>query len=207
MTQEKGPLPQRRSAQAIALCLFGIALFTFADLGSKEWAQSALSRPTQTAADDICRPGEMHRARHGSVQLVEGYLELRYAENCGAAFGMLNDSPKWLRMGLFMTAGAVAIGAFIWTFVAGTGGALFAWSVPLIVSGALGNTIDRLRLGYVVDFIRFHLQDRWEYPTFNIADVTIFIGFALLLIDAVRNRGAVLPAAPSGREPADAKAR
>src|SRR5688572_954647 len=188
MTQAQKAAPTRRGARAIALCLLGTALFTYADLGSKEWAQSTLSRPTETPVDDICRPGEMHRSRRGSVQLIEGYLELRYAENCGAAFGMLDESPKWLRMSLFMTAGAVAIGAFFWAFVSGSGGALFAWSVPLIVSGAIGNTADRVRLGYVVDFIRFHLQDRWEYPTFNIADVTIFIGFALLLIDALRSR-------------------
>jgi signal peptidase II len=185
------PVQGKRSARAIALCLVATALFTFADLGSKQWAQSELSRPTETAMDDICRPGEMHRARHGSVQLVEGYLELRYAENCGAAFGMLNESPKWLRMGLFMIAGAAAIGAFLWAFVSGAGGALFAWGVPLIVSGAIGNTVDRLRLGYVVDFIRFHLQDRWQYPTFNIADVTIAVGFALLVIDMLRNSGSV----------------
>jgi signal peptidase II len=207
MTQAAGPVLQKRGAQAIVLCVVATAIFTFADLGSKEWAQSELSRPTDTALDDVCRPGEMHRARHGAVQLVEGYLELRYAENCGAAFGMLNESPKWLRMGLFMTAGAVAIGALMWMFISGTGGALFAWSVPLIVSGALGNMVDRLRLGYVVDFIRFHLQDRWEYPTFNIADATIAVGVALLLIDGLRNRGPVVAKdKPAGTEPASAKA-
>jgi signal peptidase II len=82
----------------------------------------------------------------------------------------------------------VAVGALLFMFVTGTGGKLFAWSVPLIVSGALGNLVDRVRLGYVVDFIRFHLQEGWEWPTFNVADSTITVGVALLLLDGLLNR-------------------
>jgi signal peptidase II len=55
--------------------------------------------------------------------------------------------------------------------------------VPLIVSGALGNLFDRVRYGYVVDFIRFHWRGEWDYPTFNVADVGISVGVALLIID------------------------
>ncbi|MBW2188182.1 MAG: signal peptidase II [Deltaproteobacteria bacterium] len=68
-------------------------------------------------------------------------------------------------------------------FVTGRGGTLFAISVPLIISGAAGNFVDRVRLGYVVDFIRFHLNDRWAYPTFNAADAWITIGVVLILIE------------------------
>lgn len=56
-------------------------------------------------------------------------------------------------------------------------------SVPLIVSGAIGNLVDRVRFGYVVDFVRFHLNDRWAYPTFNVADAWITIGVVLILIE------------------------
>jgi signal peptidase II len=71
-------------------------------------------------------------------------------------------------------------------FARGNGGPLFAWSVPLVVSGALGNMIDRVRLGYVVDFIHFHVYDSFEWPTFNVADSTITVGVALLLLDGMR---------------------
>ena len=55
-----------------------------------------------------------------------------------------------------------------------------ALRVPLIIAGAVGNFVDRVRLGYVVDFVRFHLDDRWAYPTFNVADAWITIGVALV---------------------------
>jgi signal peptidase II len=132
---------------------------------------------------------DMQRLRTRAVVLVPGWLELRYAENCGAAFGMLDQSPRWVRGAIFFTAASVAIVALIWMFIQGNGGPMFAWSVPLIVSGALGNLVDRVRLGYVVDFIRFfHVFDGgpWEYPTFNIADSTITVGVILLFIDGMR---------------------
>ena len=117
---------------------------------------------------------------------MDGYLDFTYAENRGAAFGMLNDAPSWVRSILFTVAASVATGVLMWMFVTASGGILFAWAVPLIVSGALGNMIDRWRLGYVVDFIRFHLHDGWEWPTFNVADITISIGVGLLLLDGFR---------------------
>ena len=69
----------------------------------------------------------------------------------------------------------------MWLYWTGYGGTLFAVSVPLIASGALGNLVDRFRLGYVVDFIRFHVREAFVWPTFNVADITITVGVALLL--------------------------
>jgi len=202
---------QRRNTQAIFLCLVATALLTVADLWSKHWAEAELSRERATPSHGVCEPDpqgyySMQRVRSRSVVLVDGYLEFRYAENCGAAFGMLNESPKWVRIAVFMSAGAVAVGALLFMFITGTGGKLFAWSVPLIVSGALGNLVDRVRLGYVVDFIRFHLQEGWEWPTFNVADSTITVGVALLLLDGLLNRE---PTSKSSASPAaaDASAR
>jgi signal peptidase II len=96
---------------------------------------------------------------------------------------MLNDAPRWLRYGLFMTAAAVAVVVLLWMLVRGSGGPLFAASVPFIASGALGNLVDRVQHVYVVDFIRFHIHDVFEWPTFNVADSTITVGVILLLID------------------------
>jgi signal peptidase II len=115
--------------------------------------------------------------------LIDGWLEFRYAENCGAAFGFMRDMPMLVRKGVFYVAAAGAVVLLLWMFVTGRGGTLFAVSVPLIISGAVGNFVDRVRFGYVVDFVRFHLHDRWAYPTFNVADAWITIGVALILIE------------------------
>jgi signal peptidase II len=84
----------------------------------------------------------------------------------------------------------------LWLFVTGYGGRLFAISVPLIASGALGNLIDRFRLGYVIDFVRFHIQDSFVWPTFNFADATITIGVALLLIEGLLSPRMAAPPQP-----------
>lgn len=194
--------PQRRTLQAILFCLIGTAVLTAADIGTKDWAQAELSREPSVAPHPTCERDErgyvqFQRMRHGSHVLIDGYLELRYAENCGAAFGMLAEAPRWIRLSVFMGVGAFAVIALSYMFITGTGGSLFAWSVPLIVSGALGNVIDRIRFGYVVDFIRFYIHDdSWlrfargfEYPTFNVADCTITIGVGLLLLDALLYKG------------------
>jgi signal peptidase II len=126
------------------------------------------------------------RVRTISVVLIDNFLEFRYAENCGAAFGMLYNSPVIFRSILFTTAATIAVVVLFWMLVTGTGGPLFAWSVPLVSSGACGNLLDRVFNGYVVDFIRFHIHEAFEWPTFNFADITITIGVVLLVLDGLR---------------------
>jgi len=188
-------LPMRRGAKAIALCLAFTAVLTAADLWTKQWAVDNL--PCQVGETANCRaiPGR-HFSRAGGILLVDGYLDFTYAENRGAAFGMLNDAPAWVRSTLFTVAATLATGVLMWMFVTASGGVLFAWAVPFIVSGALGNMIDRWRLGYVVDFIRFHLHDGWEWPTFNVADITISIGVGLLLLDGLRKDASIAASNP-----------
>jgi len=158
------------------------------DLGSKHWALERLSQPSPRAADPVCEPNEYgrietQRTQRRPVVLIDGLLEFRYAENCGAAFGFMRDMPSAVRKGVFYVAALGAIILLLWMFVTGRGGKLFAISVPLIVAGAIGNFVDRVNLGYVVDFVRFHLNDRWAYPTFNVADTWITVGVALILIE------------------------
>ncbi len=121
------------------------------------------------------------------VELVDGSLEFRYQENCGAAFGLFRNQPAWVRNSVFGLAAVLASLALLWMFAKGRGGRFFAMSVPFVVSGAIGNLVDRLRLGYVVDFIRFYWDGELfglrEWPTFNVADVTITIGVIFLIID------------------------
>ena len=177
-----------RSRKALLLCLIATAVLAGVDLGTKHWALDRLSQPSPHGSDPACEPDEyghirQQRTQRPPVVLVDRYLEFRYAENCGAAFGFMRDMPSLIRKGVFYFAAVGAIVLLLWMFVTGRGGTLFAWSVPLIVGGAIGNFVDRVRFGYVVDFIRFHLNDRWAYPTFNAADAWITIGVALILID------------------------
>jgi signal peptidase II len=201
------PKSARRSPKAIAACFVALALLTALDLWSKDVAQASLSRAPLAPPSEVCVPDDsgrvfMQRMQTPPIVLVPGYLELRYAENCGAAFGVLDRGPSWMRLALFGPAALAATLGLLWLFVTGYGGALFAWSVPLIASGALGNLVDRFRLGYVIDFVRFHIQDAFVWPTFNIADATITIGVALLLIEGLRSprtaaAPAPLPASPN----------
>ena len=170
------------------LCLSAIAVLTALDLGTKDWAFERLSQPSALGSNPVCAPNDYgriapQRAQTSPVVLIDGYLEFRYAENCGAAFGFMRNMPTAVRKGVFYVAAAGAVILLLWMFITGRGGALFAVSVPLIVAGAVGNFVDRVRLGYVVDFVRFHIHDRWAYPTFNVADAWITIGVVLILIE------------------------
>ena len=176
------------SAKAVLLCLAAIFALTAADLGSKHWALDRLSEPSSEGANPVCTPDgfgriQPQRAQRSTIVLIDHYLELRYAENCGAAFGFMRDMPTVVRKGVFYVAALGAVVLLLWMFVTGRGGFLFAISVPLIVAGAVGNFVDRVRLGYVVDFIRAHINDRWAYPTFNVADAWITIGVVLILVE------------------------
>ena len=178
----------RRSLASLGVCLVALLVLTWADLGTKDWALDKLSRQPAVEPGPVCMANAdgityFQRLPTPPLVLIDDYLEFRYAENCGAAFGVLNHSPAWLRLLLFAPAASAAVIGLLWLFWSGYGGRLFALSVPLIASGALGNLVDRFRLGYVVDFIRFHVQDAFVYPTFNVADITITVGAALLLIE------------------------
>ena len=118
----------------------------------------------------------------GDRSLVSGFLNLAYAQNTGVAFSMLDehgDAGRW----------CLSVGAF----VAGVLVLYFFWRTPrtddrilgalaLLLAGIAGNVCDRLRLGYVIDFIDVQFGG-WHYPTFNIADSAICVGAALLIID------------------------
>jgi signal peptidase II len=190
-TQSSAPVLVPRTARALIIMLVSLVLYTFADLASKEWALENLSRPRVGMSPPVCQPDgqgyvRMQRLADRSVPLIEGYLEFRYAENCGAAFGMLRTAPSWVRALVFGVAGIGACIVLTVMFMRGVGGKLFALSVPLVLSGAIGNLADRVRHGFVVDFIRFHINNSWEYPTFNVADITIAIGVGLLLLDGLK---------------------
>jgi signal peptidase II len=103
--------------------------------------------------------------------------------NTGAAFSLLADASGWQRW--LFTGLAVLVGAAIVVWLAQLEGRqrLLAFSLALILAGALGNLIDRLRIGHVVDFVDVHWKDV-HFPAFNVADSAITIGAILMLLDA-----------------------
>jgi signal peptidase II len=180
----------RRGPRAIAIMLASLAIYTFADLASKEWALESLARERQGEQPPVCQPDERGYMEYqylplAARPLIPGYINAHYAENCGAAFGMLRNAPGWLRALVFGVAAVGAAVVLTLMFVRGAGGKSFALAVPLILAGAVGNLSDRVRHGFVVDFIQVDPR-LFEYPTFNVADILIFIGVALLLIDGIK---------------------
>jgi signal peptidase II len=180
----------RRTVAALLVMFASLGVYTFLDLASKEWALSSLSHDRRGSATPICQPDEdgytrMQRMPSEPKVLLRGYLVAHYAENCGAAFGMLRTAPSWVRALVFGIAALGACVVLTLMFMRGAGGKLFGAAVPLILSGAIGNLSDRIRHGFVVDFIQVDPR-LFEYPTFNVADIAISIGVGLLLIDGMK---------------------
>jgi signal peptidase II len=128
----------------------------------------------------------LHPNRIRSVEVFENFWHFRYVENPGAAFGFLADQESWLRLPLFITITIVATGFICWMFRETTPEQrLMRFTLGIILGGALGNFIDRIRLGYVIDFIDWHWYEH-NWPTFNIADSAISVGVALLVIEMIK---------------------
>jgi signal peptidase II len=118
-------------------------------------------------------------------------LDVILTYNTGAAFSMLADAAGWQRWVFVCLALGVSVVLVVWLRrLAAATHALIACGLALIVGGALGNMLDRLRLGHVIDFIHAHWGLHY-FPAFNVADSAITVGAGLLLLDAWREaRGA-----------------
>jgi signal peptidase II len=110
-------------------------------------------------------------------------LELMRLHNTGAAFSFLSDAGGWQRWIFIGLAVAVSAGILVWLRrLPAKGQALLAAGLSLILGGALGNVIDRVLHGHVIDFIRVHYKEHY-FPAFNVADSAITIGAALIILD------------------------
>jgi signal peptidase II len=112
-------------------------------------------------------------------------LDFTLLHNTGAAFSFLADASGWQR-GFFITLGTVvSLALIVWMWRMPRGEKLLPLALSLIVGGAIGNVIDRIAHGYVIDFIHAHWGAAY-FPAFNIADSAITIGAVLLILDAFR---------------------
>jgi len=130
----------------------------------------------------VVKAMELHEYR----SIVDGLLSLSHVQNRGAAFGILSDADLPYQAALFSTLSLVALFAI----------AVYAYRLPvesrrpqlalaLVLGGAVGNLVDRVRLGYVVDFIHVYWRQH-QWPDFNVADSAITVGVALLILDILR---------------------
>ena len=114
-------------------------------------------------------------------------LDFTLLHNTGAAFSILAGASGWQRWFFIVLAVVVSLTLVIWLWRLPRGDRLIAIALALVLGGALGNLIDRVRHGYVVDFIHAHWGPAY-FPAFNIADSAITVGAALLILDAFRQR-------------------
>jgi signal peptidase II len=165
-------------------------------------------------ATQAAHPGSVPRVQHGATvwlalsvivvvvdQISKAWIQRHFAEfefvsllpilditrmhNVGAAFSFLASASGWQRWLFIGLAMAVSIGIIIWLMRMQRGAqSLLACGLALVLGGAVGNVVDRIRLGYVIDFIHFH-WDRAYFPAFNVADSAITVGAACLLLDAL----------------------
>ena len=147
------------------------------------WVAGAIVALDQVAKALVDRYMDLHE----SHTIVEGLARLTYVQNRGAAFGILSDADLPYQSVLFSIVSIIALGAI----------AVYAWRLPitsrlpqtalaLIMGGAVGNLLDRMRLGYVIDYVDVY-WGRHHWPAFNVADSAISIGVVLLVLDILRN--------------------
>ena len=117
-----------------------------------------------------------------SMPIVPGFLDLYYIRNTGAAFGLLSGSHADFRIPFFILVSSIAIGIILFLFhKLEESEVMMPLALSLVLGGAIGNLIDRIRLGEVIDFILFHYK-AFQWPAFNVADIGITVGVALLVL-------------------------
>jgi signal peptidase II len=115
------------------------------------------------------------------VRSVNAFFDIVCAHNTGAAFSFLAGASGWQRW-FFIGLGIAAAAFIVWLLARHGGQRLFGWALALILGGAVGNVIDRVLHGYVVDFIQVHYRGSY-FPSFNAADSAISVGAFLLILD------------------------
>ncbi|MGE3465970.1 MAG: signal peptidase II [Pyrinomonadaceae bacterium] len=133
--------------------------------------------------DQSSKAWAVSRLKFGdNMPVISGFLNFAYAQNTGVAFSMLDDhgdAGRWGLSAVAMVAGVLVL-YFFWRTPRSDDRIL--GSLALLLAGIIGNVVDRIRLGYVIDFIDVQFGS-WHYPTFNVADSAIVAGAGLLILD------------------------
>lgn len=142
-----------------------VAAIIILDQVSKWWILSIVMQPPQRVP-------------------VTGFFDLVLVMNRGVSFGMLGGAPSWVASALIVFAILLAVALGIWMWRAEN--MLLGLSLGLVVGGAIGNVIDRIRFGAVVDFLDFYVGN-YHWPAFNVADSAITVGVILLILDSLKS--------------------
>lgn len=143
----------------------------------------------------------LHYRQKRTVVISDAFLMLRYAENPGAAWGLFRNLPDSVRGPLFHLVSIGAVFLILYYYRRLTWGERAErwarWGLPLVLGGAIGNYVDRLARGFVVDFIEAHWFEKAAWPSFNVADSAICVGVGMLVLDAIVRREKKEEKAPS----------
>jgi signal peptidase II len=120
----------------------------------------------------------------GDLKQVTSFFDLARYHNEGAAFGFLNDAGGWQKW-FFTGISVIAVIVITYLIKKYSEQKLFCFGLALVLGGAIGNLYDRITLGYVVDFLNFHINNHY-WPAFNVADSAICVGVAMLLWDSFK---------------------
>jgi signal peptidase II len=134
--------------------------------------------------DQASKAWVVRRLRYEDRTVIRGALDLVYAENRGIAFGQLQESGAFGRWFFVVLAAAAAIAVLFYFFRSPRNDDRILGACALLLAGILGNLTDRVRLGFVIDFIMLHAGS-YHWPTFNVADASITIGALLLAYDLI----------------------
>lgn len=132
-------------------------------------------------------PPDPSRIRSAASTLIDPWLHLRLAGNEGGAWGLLSALPDAARIPLFVAFGLIGAALVVFLYRRLPGHALLRTGLVAVLGGVLGNLVDRMRYGYVVDFLELQLSGA-RMPTFNVADLALLFGVICVLIDASRRR-------------------
>jgi signal peptidase II len=137
--------------------------------------------------DQITKTSITKLFQFGESRPVTSFFNLVLAHNKGAAFSFLAGESGWQRY--FFTAIAIAAVVFIVVLLKRHAGQrMFCWALAMILGGAIGNLIDRVMYGHVIDFLDFYVG-QWHWPAFNVADMAIVGGAGLFILDELRRVG------------------
>jgi signal peptidase II len=154
------------------------AISLAADLATKAWAK-------QTLSGDDPKVKVLRR-----ITVLKDHVDFIFAENPGGAWSFLRSLPDTLRRPFFLIVSAAAI-VFIVSIYHRIHPEQRAmkWGLPLALGGAMGNLVDRIRYGKVIDFVDVYISPRHHWPTFNVADIAIVVGVGLMAISMLSFRG------------------
>lgn len=159
-----------------------LALSTAILVALDQWSKVAAVKALAVPDGQLPEKAELIRTK--LIRVTDTWFNLRLAGNKGAAWSIFRDLPDGLRVPFFVVISVVAIGVIVHLYRKADN-KLMLTSLALILGGALGNLIDRVRLGFVVDFIQWYWKT-FYWPTFNVADIAISVGVGLMIVDMLR---------------------